>query len=300
MSAEGQMPAEDNKAVIRRFWGEVFNRANRDVAYEILAPDYLLHDPDASKSGEIREPEGLLVFLEKFRGRYQDLHATINWQLEAEGNHVLTQYTLGGTVVGTSNQVEVEGLSISLLSEGRIARSWASWDAESLLQQDPGPNAETSEEPAPGLASDPGPVEEEPMQAEKSKTLVKRFWKEVFNEDKHPIAWDVFHNHYRMYGPAAMGSGGVNGPAGVVDLVKGLRGDHPGSSSTVKRQLAVEGSRILTYYTIQRKDRSRDVEGMSVSRFADEKIEESWANWDAMALRVDHGPHEKHFLPWWW
>lgn len=299
MSAEGQVPAEDDKAVVRRFWDEVSNRANRAVAYEILAPDYHLRDPDATETGEISEPDGLLGFLGIFRGRYHNLHASINWQLEAEGNHVVTQYTLGGTIVGTSKRVQVEGLSISLLSEGRIARSWASWDAERLLRQDPGPNAVPSEELAPGLAPDPGPVEVEPLQAEKSKILVKRFWKKVSNEDKHPVAWDVLDNSYRLYGPAAMGSSGVNGPGGVVGLVKRLREEHKGSSSTVKRQLAVEGDRILTYYTIQRKDRTRDVQGMSVSRFVGEKIRESWANWDAMAIRVDHGPHEKHILPWW-
>ena len=299
MSAEGQAPAEDNKAVVKRFWDEVFNRANHEVAYEILAPDYLLRDPDAARSGEIRGPGGMLTLLAKFRGRYQDLRAAINWQLEAEGNHVVSQYTLGGTVVGTGNRVEVEGLSISLISDARIARSWASWDAEGLVEQDRGPGSDGIEEgAAAGVPVDPEPFDEGSAQADK-KALVRRFWQEVFNEEKHPVAEEIFAPEYRLYGPAAKGAGQVTGPAGIAGLVKKLRDGHPGVSSTVFRQRAAEEGRIVTHYAVRRPGRDRLVEGMSVSRFVDQKIVESWANWDVLSLRIDHD-HESHWSPWWW
>jgi SnoaL-like polyketide cyclase len=40
----GMSAEEKNKAVVRRFTEEFYNRGNIDVAYELLAPDYVDHD----------------------------------------------------------------------------------------------------------------------------------------------------------------------------------------------------------------------------------------------------------------
>jgi SnoaL-like polyketide cyclase len=40
----GMSAEEKNKAVVRRFNEEFYNRGNIDVAYDLLAPDYVDHD----------------------------------------------------------------------------------------------------------------------------------------------------------------------------------------------------------------------------------------------------------------
>ena len=37
--------SEENKALVRRSFEEVFNQGNLDAVVEIFAPDYVLHDP---------------------------------------------------------------------------------------------------------------------------------------------------------------------------------------------------------------------------------------------------------------
>ena len=39
------MSAQENKAVSRRVAQEIFNGGNLDLADELYAPDYVLHDP---------------------------------------------------------------------------------------------------------------------------------------------------------------------------------------------------------------------------------------------------------------
>jgi hypothetical protein len=43
------MSVEENKAVVRRYFQEVWNRQKLDVVDEIIAPDLLDHEVDGSK-----------------------------------------------------------------------------------------------------------------------------------------------------------------------------------------------------------------------------------------------------------
>ena len=40
------MSVDENKALIRRFYEEVWDRGNTDFAYEVFAEDYVRHDRD--------------------------------------------------------------------------------------------------------------------------------------------------------------------------------------------------------------------------------------------------------------
>ena len=37
--------ASENKATVRRVYDEVFNQGNQSIVDELIAPDYVLHDP---------------------------------------------------------------------------------------------------------------------------------------------------------------------------------------------------------------------------------------------------------------
>ena len=52
------MSTEDNKAFVRRFYEEIFNRGNMAVVDELCTANYLFHDP----TGPVQGPEGLSWF----------------------------------------------------------------------------------------------------------------------------------------------------------------------------------------------------------------------------------------------
>jgi steroid delta-isomerase-like uncharacterized protein len=136
---EMSVSAEENKALVRRSFEEVFNQGNLDAVEEIFAPDYVLHDPTSPE--EIRGTEGMRQYVSMYRTAFPDLQQTIEDEI-AEGEKVATRLTGRGTHQGeligippTGNRVEAVGIVINRMSGGKIAESWANYDALGMMQQ---------------------------------------------------------------------------------------------------------------------------------------------------------------------
>ena len=133
------MSAEENKALARRVIEEMFNKGNLDVADEVLALDYVDHDPASPE--EIRGPGGFKRFVATARSAFPDTHVRIEDQV-AEGDLVATRYVYSGTQEGelegippTGNRVEFSGIIIDRFSGGKLAESWDNYDALGVMQQ---------------------------------------------------------------------------------------------------------------------------------------------------------------------
>ena len=70
------MPAPENKALIRRFYEQVWDKGNLDVCDEVFAADYVRHDlrPTEAAPG----PEGQKRIAADFRGAFPDLRVEID------------------------------------------------------------------------------------------------------------------------------------------------------------------------------------------------------------------------------
>jgi steroid delta-isomerase-like uncharacterized protein len=127
------MSAEENKAIVRRWFEELFSRANLDAVDEIISPDYVLHDPGLPQG--IRGTEGFKQFISALRTAFPDLHSTLEDIMDAEGSKVVTRDTWGGTNQGmflgfppTYRQVTAMGIDIFRIANGKIVEQWASPD----------------------------------------------------------------------------------------------------------------------------------------------------------------------------
>ncbi len=79
-----------NKTVLERFFEEIYIQGNLTAADELVAADYVSHDP---APGEAPGREGLKAFVAYLRRAFADLHVTIEAQV-AEGDRVATRYTI--------------------------------------------------------------------------------------------------------------------------------------------------------------------------------------------------------------
>jgi steroid delta-isomerase-like uncharacterized protein len=138
-SEEISVSAEENKAVARRWFEDLFNAGNLEVADEIIAPDHINHDPTLPDIPP--GPEGQKQIVNLYRGAFTNAHISVEEQL-AEGERVATRWTGSGThqdelmgVAPTGNQVTVTGITINRLSGGKIAESWSNYDALGMMQQ---------------------------------------------------------------------------------------------------------------------------------------------------------------------
>lgn len=133
------MSAEANKAIVHRVLDEVFNHKNLDAADELIASDYVLHDPaNPQFRGGL---EGYKAFQTTYLRAFPDAHLTINDQI-ASGDEVATRWTTQGTQTGdlpgitaTGKPVTVTGITISRIVNGKIAEDWQDWDQLGMLRQ---------------------------------------------------------------------------------------------------------------------------------------------------------------------
>ena len=132
--------SEVNKAVARREFEEMYNQGgNLDAAEEIYAPNFVAHEPT---SGESRGVEGAKQFAANYRQAFPDLECTIEEQV-AEGDKVVSRWRARGTHEGetedlgppTGNRVEITGISMSTIAEGKIVEDWTNFDAMGMMQQ---------------------------------------------------------------------------------------------------------------------------------------------------------------------
>jgi predicted ester cyclase len=124
------MSAEENKAVVRRFWEELWNQRNQDVVGELVAPKEIPH---------------VKIFYNVFLGACPDLTVTID-DILAEGELVAERITFRGTQTGPLNMPGVSipptGKTLSTrmveiwrVHDGKMTDHWGEWDRAGLMQQ---------------------------------------------------------------------------------------------------------------------------------------------------------------------
>jgi len=128
-----------NKALARRLVEEAFNAGRLEVTDELIASDFVGHDP--SLPGEVRGPAGVKEVIAGYRAAFPDIRVMIEDQI-ADGDLVVTRWRATGTHQGelmgmsaTGKQATVTGITIDRIVGGRIAESWDNWDTLGMMQQ---------------------------------------------------------------------------------------------------------------------------------------------------------------------
>jgi steroid delta-isomerase-like uncharacterized protein len=131
--------SEENKAVVRRLFDELWNKGNLPVADELFAPTYAHHDPSTPDLG--KGPEGEKKRATLYRTAFHDLRLTIE-DILAEGETVVARWSCRGAHKGdlsgiapTGKQFAISGVSIARFEKGKMVEGWVNWDALGLMQQ---------------------------------------------------------------------------------------------------------------------------------------------------------------------
>jgi steroid delta-isomerase-like uncharacterized protein len=131
--------SENNKAIVRRFIEEVWNKGNLSVVDELFTPNYEHHDVSSPDFG--RGPESEKKRATLYRTAFPDLRLTIE-DIIAEGETVMTRWSCRGTHKGdlsgitpTGKQFNITGVTIARLANGKLAEGYVNWDALGLMQQ---------------------------------------------------------------------------------------------------------------------------------------------------------------------
>jgi predicted ester cyclase len=133
------MSTEENKAIVRRYHEELFNKGNLEVADEIFDPNYL--NTALEQLGLPRGPEGFKQYAAMIRTAFPDFNLTIEDQV-AEGDREVHRIIARGTHKGdlmdippTNKHVEISAIAIDHISGGKVMETWVEVDMFGMMQQ---------------------------------------------------------------------------------------------------------------------------------------------------------------------
>ena len=132
--------SDTNKIIVKRLFDEVNKGKNAALAAidELVAPDYVLHDPTV---GEMKGKDSVRQYMAALFDAIPDLSFKMD-DLLAEGDRTVYRFTYAGTHKGTlmgfpptGKRVEASCISIGRLAGGKIAEEWQIWDTHGLFKQ---------------------------------------------------------------------------------------------------------------------------------------------------------------------
>lgn len=128
----------ENKALLKRFNEEVF-KGNLSVVDELVSSGFVDHSvpPGMPNTG----PESVKKLLSYFLNAFPDIRVTYHDLIEKE-DKVVGRYSMTGTHRGefmgigaTNKKVNIQGIEIVRVKDGKFAERWAVEDMAGLMSQ---------------------------------------------------------------------------------------------------------------------------------------------------------------------
>ncbi len=137
------MSVEQNKAIVSKFFEELWNNRNFDLADELFATDCVTHQ--LRSGNEVvslpRGPEVVKRHVAEWLTAFPDLSFAVE-QTIADADRVVSRAVMQGTHTGSWNGIAPTGKLVSIrmiviqrIAKGKIAEDWVLVEALGLLQQ---------------------------------------------------------------------------------------------------------------------------------------------------------------------
>ena len=130
------MSIEENKTIVRRFFEAKTIDEYLSLVDTYMAPDFVQRDPSGDMPLEVFKQYNMAV-----ANAFPDFSFTVDDQI-AEGDIVVTRYTMSGTHNGefsgippTGKCVSVKGIDISRIVNGKYVEAWGYSDRLGMMQQ---------------------------------------------------------------------------------------------------------------------------------------------------------------------
>ena len=128
----------DCKALVRRYYSEVWNKWSLPALEELISPDITFRGSIGAAVSGIAEFQ---QYVNRIRAAFPDFHNHIE-ELIAEGEKVAARLTYTGTHRGellgfpaTGNKITYSGIAIFEFAESKIVRGYVLGDTENLKRQ---------------------------------------------------------------------------------------------------------------------------------------------------------------------
>ena len=134
------MSVEENVALMRRWFQEVWNEGRVQTIYDLLAED--IHGWGQDLPGvEIRKPADFVKLYERIHGAFPIQKLTVE-DAFGSGDRVVVRWSSVMTHTGdhlgvpaSHKTVHITGITIARIENGKIVEGWDNWDQLAMMQQ---------------------------------------------------------------------------------------------------------------------------------------------------------------------
>ncbi len=291
---------DENKDLIRRYYEETEKTKDAGLVDEYCTEDYVNHTAPPGFGSDRQAAKRLYAM---YFNALPDFRTTIEDVL-GEDDRVALRWTIHGThrgemmgIPATGEQVEITGIYLARLVDGRIAESWERTDLLGLMQQlgvAPAPE-DASAHAAPGSAQedrdiDPG------ASAELTREVYEEFDRRIYNEHDLDAVDELVTEGFRHHAPIPTAPGRDGYRTFLADFYEAF----PDATSETE-DTVVDGDRIAVRYTarathegefagVPATSRQVEVPGISIYRVnAAGRITDEWAQPDLLGLMQQLG-----------
>jgi steroid delta-isomerase-like uncharacterized protein len=136
-----QNTQEANKALMRRWFEEVWNKGRPEAIAEMFAQDGIAHGLSDDIENPLRGPAGFLPFHGQFRSAFPNIEVVVEDQI-AEDDLVATRCIVRGkhtgdglVIAATQAPVDFTGMTITRIRDGKIVEAWNNFDFMRMYRQ---------------------------------------------------------------------------------------------------------------------------------------------------------------------
>ncbi len=133
--------SEENKALLRRWFDEVWNNGRADVIEELFDENGIAHGLGDDPANPIKGPSGFRPFYETFRQAFPNMMVDVD-DVIAEGDKVVARCSVRakheGEFMGraaTQAPVAFTGITIVRIENGKIVEAWNNFDFMTMYKQ---------------------------------------------------------------------------------------------------------------------------------------------------------------------
>lgn len=134
------MAVEQNIELMQRWFREVWNEGRTQTVYDLLSPNGVARG-QAGPHEEIHGPAEFVLFVERIRSAFSDIKLTVEDAFGAQDKVVvrwsgtMTHRGDGLGIPASGKPVQITGITIARILDGRIVEGWDNWDQLGMLQQ---------------------------------------------------------------------------------------------------------------------------------------------------------------------
>jgi predicted ester cyclase len=132
---------EEHKAMVRRWFEEVWVKGRPEAIPEMMAGDCVVHGLSEDPSQPLRGPAGFLPFHSQFREAFPNIMVVVEDQI-GEGDLVASRCSVRGRHEGdslgykaTQSPVEFTGIAITRIKNGKFVEAWNNFDFMKMYKQ---------------------------------------------------------------------------------------------------------------------------------------------------------------------